>query len=296
MWFGDGQAYEMEPDSATLTAKYVANQQAVIDSAKSCGISGAIYTQLTDVEAELNGFFTYDRQVTKMDLSQVRAINRKIIATADGSASSVPTPPPGTPGLTGIAYYPLDGNAQDAAGSHDGTVVGGAVFADRGLALNGSTQYVDTGAPLVNSASDYTAAAWVKLDKADGAFQTVVSQDGPSNSDFFLQYSGADQRWAMSFAGVRALGPAKPNVGEWYHVVGVRDTVKGELRLYVNGALAGTTSACLPQAAPTGNTVIGRGKFGGNPVDYLAGTVDNVHLYDRALTATEIKQLYDSGQ
>ena len=84
-------------------------------------------------------------------------------------------------------------------------------------------------------------------------------------------------------------------VGQWYHLVGVRDTVKGELRLYVDGELAGTASACLPQSGPTGNTVIGRGRYGGNPVDYLDGTVDQVHLYDRALSADEIRQLYTSG-
>jgi hypothetical protein len=99
----------------------------------------------------------------------------------------------------------------------------------------------------------------------------------------------------MSFAGVRALGPVQPEVGRWYHLVGVRDTVQGELRLYVDGELAGRTSACLSNATPTGHTVIGRGKFGGNPVDFLDGTVDQVHLYDRALSATEIKELYDSG-
>ena len=147
---------------------------------------------------------------------------------------------------------------------------------------------------MLDTSTDYSASAWVKLDKADGAFQTVVSQDGPSNSDFFLQYSGQNQRWAMSFVGVRALGPVQPEVGRWYHLVGVRDSVKGELRLYVDGELAGTTSACLVNPAPTGNTVIGRGKYGGNPVDYLDGVTDQVHLYDRALSATEIKSLYDS--
>ena len=76
----------------------------------------------------------------------------------------------------------------------------------------------------------------------------------------------------------------------------MRDTVKGELRLYVDGQLAGSVGACLPQAAPTGNTVIGRGRYGGNPVDYLDGTVDQVHLYDRALSAAEITSLYESGQ
>ncbi|MBU2668491.1 glycoside hydrolase family 2 [Actinoplanes bogorensis] len=294
MWFGDGQAYEMVPDKATLTSRYVKNQEDVLTAAQSCGISAAIYTQITDVEAELNGFFTYDRQVTKMDLRQVKAINQKIVREADGSGSSLPQPPPGTPGLEGIAFWPLDGTYGSL------TPVGDPAFADghtgQGVAVNGSTQFLDAGKPVLNTASDYSAAAWVKLDKADGAFQTVVSQDGASNSDFFLQYSGADQRFAMSFAGVRALGPAKPEPGKWYHLVGVRDTVKGELRLYVDGELAGTASACLPQAAPTGNTVIGRGKYGGNPVDYLDGTVDQVHLYDRALSPAEIKELYTSNQ
>jgi len=299
MWFGDGQAYEMEPDSATLTSKYVANQRAVLTSARSCGISASVYTQITDVEGELNGFWTYDRQLLKMDRKQVRAVNREIIAGADGTPGNTPQPGPGTPGLTGIAFYPLDGTAEDTAGDHDATLVGGPGYVaaknGQGLDLNGSTQFADTGAPVLNTASDYTASAWVKLDKADGAFQTIISQDGASTSDFFLQYSGADQRFAMSFAGVRALGPVKPETGRWYHLTGVRDTVRGELRLYVDGELAGRVGACLPQAAPTGNTVIGRGKYGGNPVDYLDGTVDQVHLYDRALSATEIKDLYASG-
>jgi hypothetical protein len=266
----------------------------VLTSARYCGISAAIYTQLSDVEGELNGFFTYDRQLTKMDLGQVRKINQKIIKQADGSVANVPQPPAGTPGLTGIAFWPLDGSYGDL------TPVGGPAFGEghsrEGVVLNGSAQLLDAGRPVLNTASDYSAAAWVKLDKADGAFQTVISQDGVTNSDFFLQYSGADQRFAMSFAGVRALASFKPNVGQWYHLVGVRDTVKGELRLYVDGSLAGSVGACLPQAAPSGNTVIGRGKFGGNPVDYLDGTVDQVHLFDRALSAEEIKQLYDSAQ
>ncbi|BCJ45067.1 glycoside hydrolase [Actinoplanes ianthinogenes] len=294
MWFGDGNAYQMTPDKATLTSRYVQNQADVLTSAQRCGISAAIYTQLSDVEGELNGFFTYDRRVTKMDLAQVRAINEKIIAGADGTTAGIPQPDPGTPGLTGIAFWPLDGSYGDL------TPVNGPAFTDghtgQGVAFNGGNQYLDAGRPVLNTASDYSVAAWVKLDKADGAFQTVVSQDGAANSDFFLQYSGADQRFAMSFAGVRALGPSKPEVGRWYHLVGVRDTVKGELRLYVDGVLAGTADACLPQAAPTGHTVIGRGKFGGNPVDYLAGAADQVHLYDRALSAAEIQQLYASNQ
>jgi glycosyltransferase involved in cell wall biosynthesis len=198
----------------------------------------------------------------------------------------------GTPGLTGIAFWPLDGDYGSLTAAGDAPFVDG--HSGQAVHLNGG--FLDAGKPVLNTASDYSVAAWVKLDKADGAFQTVISQDGATVSDFFLQYSGADQRFAMSFAGIRALGPSKPEVGRWYHLVGVRDTVRGELRLYVDGELAGTAGACLPQSAPTGNTVIGRGKYNGNPVDYLDGTVDQVHLYDRALSATEIRDLYASNQ
>jgi Concanavalin A-like lectin/glucanases superfamily/Glycosyl hydrolases family 2, sugar binding domain/Glycosyl hydrolases family 2 len=305
MWFGDGFAYEMTPDSATLTRRYVENQRDVLRSAQRCGISASVYTQITDVEGELNGFFTYDRQVSKMDVPQVRAVNQAIIRSADGSgAGGGTTPPPGTPGLDGIAFYPMNESAgtvtEDAAGDHDATLVGGATFGPgrngNGVVLSGDGQFVDTGAALLDTGGSYSAAAWVKLDKVDGAFQTVVSQDGPRDSAFYLQYSGADQRFAMSFPGQRALAPTRPVPGQWYHLTGVRDAVKGELKLYVDGEPVATRTACSLDPTSTGHTVIGRGRFGGNPVDYVDGTVDQVHIYDRALSAAEVKALYDSGR
>ncbi|HEY3510416.1 LamG-like jellyroll fold domain-containing protein [Kribbella sp. NPDC051137] len=300
MWFGDGSAYEMEPDSATLTRKYVENQANVLRSAQQCGISGSVYTQITDVEGELNGFFTYDRRVPKMDFAQVRTINKQIVDNADGSGAGVPDPGPGTPGADGIHFYPLDGSGEDAVGNNDATLEQGAVYGEgkngQGVVLNGAGQYVDTGAALLDTTKNYTASAWVKLNKVDGAFQTFVSQDGDRDSAFFLQYSGQDQRFAMSFPGIRALAPTKPNPGQWYHVTGVRDVVKGELKLYVDGQLVATKSACSLDSGSTGNTVVGRAKFGGSQVDFLDGTVDQVHLYDRALTDAEVDALYRSGR
>ncbi|GAB1513850.1 LamG-like jellyroll fold domain-containing protein [Actinophytocola sp. KF-1] len=303
MWFGEGHAYEMAPDSATLTRRYVENQQDVITSAQRCGISGAIYTQITDVEHEVNGFFTYDRQVEKMDFAQVRAINEKIIREADGSGDGAEPPPPGTPGADGIAYYPFSEGTgtttSDEVGSHDATLVNGPTWTagknGNGLQFNGGNTYVDTGASLVNTAiGNYSVAAWVKLDSL-GGFATAVSQDGDTNSAYFLQYSGQDNRFAFSFVGVRALAPAPPNTGQWYHLVGVRDVTTGSLKLYVDGRLAGSASACVGSAGP-GNTVIGRAKYGGNQVDFWRGGIDQVHVYDRALTDAEVTQLYTSGR
>jgi hypothetical protein len=305
-------AYEMEPDSATLTARYAQLQQRLKQAELECGVSAGVYTQTTDVEKEVNGFYTYDRQVPKMDIAKVRAANLEVIAAA-GSVGTVAGPvlAPSAGGPDGIAAYPFDENqgtiAKDTAGTRDATLVGGAGWttghsgqSGSALATNGNGQFADTGAALLDTTGNYSAAAWVKFDDSGdgtvgGAFQTVVSQDSTSNSAFFLQYSGQDKRLAFSFIGARALAPTAPAPGQWYHVVGVRDAVSGQLKLYVNGQLAGTKNACLGEAS-SGHTVIGRGQYGGNPVDFLKGAVDQVHIYDRALSDADVAALYASGK
>ena len=44
------------------------------------GFSGAVYTQTTDVEIEVNGLMTYDREVVKVDENRIREANRRVIA------------------------------------------------------------------------------------------------------------------------------------------------------------------------------------------------------------------------
>jgi beta-galactosidase/beta-glucuronidase len=82
MWFGEGSAYRMAKNGQDLTNLYVENQQQVLAAAHEVGIRGAIYTQITDVEHEVNGFLTYDRRVEKMDFNRVRAVNEAILRDA----------------------------------------------------------------------------------------------------------------------------------------------------------------------------------------------------------------------
>lgn len=49
----------------------------IIDNIQK-GLSAFIYTQLTDVENELNGFITYDRKVNKVSFEEIKEINDKI--------------------------------------------------------------------------------------------------------------------------------------------------------------------------------------------------------------------------
>jgi len=59
-----------------LTRHYIALLRHVHEEREKNGLCAAIYTQLSDIEAECNGFVTYDRAVVKMDASEVAAANR----------------------------------------------------------------------------------------------------------------------------------------------------------------------------------------------------------------------------
>jgi len=71
--------YGAVKDRDALNAGYVANTAVLREKGVPKGMSGSVYTQITDVEGEHNGLFTYDRKVEKVDEAQVRAINEATI-------------------------------------------------------------------------------------------------------------------------------------------------------------------------------------------------------------------------
>lgn len=79
-WPGRPQAYEMEDSRARLTQRYVEVSQDLEKAVQHGGLSGAIYTQTTDVENEVNGFLSYDRWLVKMDTRTVAERSRAVIA------------------------------------------------------------------------------------------------------------------------------------------------------------------------------------------------------------------------
>ena len=65
--------------SLEVTDTYVNYAQMLIDLAHEHGYSGAIYTQTTDCETEVNGIMTYDRRVVKMQEDRLKTINHQVI-------------------------------------------------------------------------------------------------------------------------------------------------------------------------------------------------------------------------
>ena len=76
----DGWGYAAYENGRNFESAYL-NLLSVIGSLKPLGLSGAIYTQTTDVESEINGLITYDRRVIKIPPERLLNRNRQVIST-----------------------------------------------------------------------------------------------------------------------------------------------------------------------------------------------------------------------
>ncbi|GAA2785207.1 LamG domain-containing protein [Crossiella cryophila] len=143
----------------------------------------------------------------------------------------------------------------------------------------------------VHTGDSFSVSAWVRLDRLDGPWQTAVSQDGTHASGFYLQYRSDERRWAFTmpeadqhnFGKDRVSADVPVRQGVWTHLVGVYDSAAEQsLRIYVDGRFAGAAEHKARWHAG-GEVRIGRGKYNGAAVDFLAGAVDDVRIYDRVL-------------
>ncbi|WP_224372641.1 LamG-like jellyroll fold domain-containing protein [Hyalangium versicolor] len=283
--------YSGVADKDALTTKYVENTQTFYLAAAGAEMSGSVYTQVTDVENELNGFYTYDRRVLKVNLAPVREINLRVIAAGAAAGEDATFPGNGT--------WPLDEGSgtvsHDTQGSSDVTLHGNAswVTGIRGKALHfdGDGDFAETTSPVMDTRGNYSISAWVTLDKLPGNYATAVSQDGRrTENPFYLQYGHGTFAFSVP-GGKRATYTVTPQIGRWYHLVGVRNG--GELRLYLDGVRVATLQA-NPTDVSTGPLAIGRAKYAGSNTDYWAGSVDEVQAFSRALDDSEVSTLYNS--
>lgn len=79
LWKPDNNwGYVKFKNSKETTAEYV-KYAIELKKLVKAGFSGAVYTQTTDVEGEVNGFMTYDRKIDKMDIKEVKKVNQEVI-------------------------------------------------------------------------------------------------------------------------------------------------------------------------------------------------------------------------
>jgi hypothetical protein len=165
-----------------------------------------------------------------------------------------------------------------------------------GLRVDGTTGSAATPAAGATMRDNFTVSAWARLDRGDRV-ATVVGQDGSRMSGFSLQYRPESNRWAFGAratdsdgAGmVSAVAATPARLSEWVHLTGVYDSGARQLRLYVDGKLAGIrTHGPLWLAA--GGLTIGRGKVDGKSAEYFTGMIDEVRVDLGVVPDAEIAQ------
>jgi hypothetical protein len=173
---------------------------------------------------------------------------------------------------------------------------------DSALSLNGtSASFATTGGPGVDTRASYTVSAWARLDSGT-ANATVFGQDGAHNSAFFLSYLSADKAWSLTvpsadvttgYSLVKIGNPQPAVIGAWTHLLAAYDATAHEVRLYVNGRKVGSAPFTTPWNA-TGALQIGRAKWLDNETGYFKGDIDEVRLWQRTLSDTEIAREADA--
>ena len=216
-------------------------------------------------------------------------------------ASAAPSYNPITAGL--LAAYEFSGNANDVSGNgHDGTVNGATLVADRfgvensAYDFDGINDNIIIGAVLTNSDS-LSIAAWVSRTAFSNSWQDIVAGDctgGPLFGFTPGPGSAAQPSQRLAFGGQCnqpfpvVYDPAETSVitDDLWHAVAV--TYDGAtVSLYQDGNLiaSGAGSGSFDIAKPLG--------IGSAPsYETFAGLIDDVYIYDRALSSTEVQTLY----
>ncbi len=213
-----------------------------------------------------------------------------------------------------VAHYTFDGDFKDSSGNgNDGTSTGDVTFVDDGVmgksaSFNGGFVSVNS-SPKLNLGSNFTVAVWVKVDpvadsgnKARPIISKLDDKAQYNNYNFYTR-----DAFGAGFHG-RFTGPGraeKPVLSEktiingpfedwglrnWAHIVVSSDGKN--LYLYHNGALKSTKPLSAGNSIISSENVMRIGT-GTNSLFFM-GRMDDMRIYDRALSDAEIKGLFNA--
>jgi PKD repeat protein len=224
------------------------------------------------------------------------------------AATTVPptcVPPPS--GL--VSWWPGEDNANDIIGANNGTLQGGAAFGGgevgQAFDLNGSSAYVRVAnAPSLDTPDGFTVMAWIyprafggpkdiasKWDDPTGQWSWIFKLHNDGSGRLRIEVSRGDHNALGDLGGVQILP-----LNTWSHVAATFDRATGRLRLYVNGQVDNEGFSPYPGTAVNNSaTDILVGAVNGQvttPAEFFQGSVDELELYDRALSTSEIQSVF----
>jgi len=200
-----------------------------------------------------------------------------------------------------IAYYPFDGNANAKIGTLNGTVSGATLSTGRNnesntaYSFDGVDDYIEFGAGMLSGDGEFSILIWINT--SSGSFARILSQrNGGYNGQYivelesdgeieFYTYSSLTGKWIVRSSS--AL-----NDGNWHHLAFVQQDNGG--KMYLNGSLDQTdNSNGKVNLLSTNKTYLG--KDGRNNSSFYTGKVDDLKIYNRALSASEIQTLFNTS-
>jgi uncharacterized repeat protein (TIGR02543 family) len=265
--------------------------------------------------ADLPGATNTSLILTNLQISQggnYGIVVTNLYGTASTSAVLTVVPPPScVPASAGmVGWWRGEGNTGDQLGTNNGAfnnvVAYGSGEVGSAFLFDGVSSYVsisrsaslDTGAQL-------TMEAWIKPD----ANSSLTCCKGLFASDFYgITIGGAGIiAYIATTSGAGTSGDANAgagamvSVGQWHHVAGTYDGAK--LQLYIDGQAWGNPLAISGSILPMqANSWVSLGSEDGRKscpscigTRYFKGLIDEAALYNRALSASAISQIYNAG-
>lgn len=237
-----------------------------------------------------------DDVAAPVDVAPDLAIDRAPDLPTDRLADLMVTPNNGL-----VAYWPLDEGIgihleDKTANKNDGHALNGASWVNTGLPapLRG-----DRAALRFDGVNDYailgvvgvpandgprTVSLWVNIASASPSQHFITLTNGYSASLELGLRAGVLA--VMGWNALMVVNTAAPTRNAWHHIVHTYQD--GENKLYVDGTMAAMATA-VKGAAPTSEAWLGSGRGRGN---YFGGQLDDIRIYDRALSAAEIAAMF----
>jgi hypothetical protein len=158
------------------------------------------------------------------------------------------------------------------------------------MTFDGTDDYIPSiGTAVVPAGSSpYTVSVWVNRGRNNVGYEELLAQwtNANSGNSFFFGFNNSNVRFSDSWNDVSVSGAGNTNV--WMNLVGVNTGANAYI--YLNGALAATKGSALTYTG-TGPFIMGRqGELAG---EYFLGRMNNVQIYNSALSAQEVLRNYN---
>jgi hypothetical protein len=193
-------------------------------------------------------------------------------------------------------YWKLDSSSGTSATDSSGTGNTGTTYNSptwgackvlNGLTYNGSNQYAQktSAVSLPTAGANQTLSCWIYVSSAPTVRKTAMCMTGSSSGNY-IGYLNSTTFGVWRYGGTAIVTTTSlPTTGAWHHVAYVKNG--SNKYLYIDGSQAATSTATTNTAS---STTINAGRTTSG-ADYWPGKVDEVRIYNRVLTLTEIQSL-----